>query len=227
MSVIHEKAAARFAAHLGDYREEYTLESLPNWKEQSKERQERWKPTDPDALQDQWGSSISNCESPIEQILLAELVFCSTGYGPTPIEIWDDAAPFPPPNDQMFLCPQFKFGPYRVDIAMFMRDFSGNEFRLAIECDGHDFHKTREQAKRDRKRDRYLQLLGWRTLRFTGSEIWADAEACANEVGDFACDLFEADMERTGQMGGEYRIKQLAKAGYHSPFQKLNKDDNG
>lgn len=54
---------------------------------------------------------------------------------------------------------------------------------LIIECDGHDFHeRTKKQAARDRKRDRTAQHHGIPVLRFTGSELWADAWGCAIEV---------------------------------------------
>lgn len=43
---------------------------------------------------------------------------------------------------------------------------------IAIELDGHDFHeRTKEQATRDKKRDRALVSAGWSVLRFTGSEV--------------------------------------------------------
>ena len=51
--------------------------------------------------------------------------------------------------------------------------------KIGVECDGHDFHeKTKEQAARDKKRDRDLQALGYRVLRFSGSEIYRDVNAC-------------------------------------------------
>ena len=54
---------------------------------------------------------------------------------------------------------------------------------LIIECDGHDFHeKTKQQATRDKRRDRILQSLGYKVFRFTGSEIYNDAMGCAFEV---------------------------------------------
>lgn len=52
--------------------------------------------------------------------------------------------------------------------------------RIAIECDGHDFHeRTPEQAQRDKSRDRFLSEQGWIVLRFTGREITRDARSCA------------------------------------------------
>lgn len=62
----------------------------------------------------------------------------------------------------------------------------GSECRIAIEVDGHDFHeRTKEQAARDRSRDRAMFVDGWHVLRFTGSEVWRDAEACAVEIARF------------------------------------------
>ena len=54
---------------------------------------------------------------------------------------------------------------------------------VAIECDGHQFHeRTPEQATRDRRRDRYLTIRGWRVLRFTGTEIKRDLRWCMSDV---------------------------------------------
>jgi len=70
---------------------------------------------------------------------------------------------------------QFSIGPYRLDFAC-------QEQKLAIECDGHDYHASKEQRAHDAKRDRYLLANGWRTARFTGSEIYSNAAGCALEV---------------------------------------------
>lgn len=55
--------------------------------------------------------------------------------------------------------------------------------KLIVECDGHDFHeRTKEQAARDRDRDRQAQLAGIEIFRFTGSELWRDPLGCADQV---------------------------------------------
>lgn len=77
---------------------------------------------------------------------------------------------------------------YRVDFLICEVGTEGNTdlLQLVIECDGHDFHeKTKLQAQRDKKRDRDLQLAGYRVLRFTGSEIFKEPRKCANEVAAF------------------------------------------
>ncbi|MCO7127777.1 DUF559 domain-containing protein [Sporolactobacillus shoreicorticis] len=75
---------------------------------------------------------------------------------------------------------------YRIDIlvAESFRENDKNATRIAIECDGHDFHeKTKEQAQHDKQRDRYLQMEGFKVMRFTGSEIYNHPSKCATDVG--------------------------------------------
>lgn len=71
---------------------------------------------------------------------------------------------------------------YRVDLFLAVNkngEFSG----FVIECDGHDFHeKTKEQARKDKKRDRDLIKNGYTVIRFTGAEIFENPFICAREV---------------------------------------------
>jgi very-short-patch-repair endonuclease len=78
------------------------------------------------------------------------------------------------------------------------RAIGGEDTRRAvIECDGHDFHeRTKEQARYDRRRDREVQGFGLPILRFTGSEIYADAVACGHQVLRFFVDAAERDFQR-------------------------------
>jgi very-short-patch-repair endonuclease len=79
---------------------------------------------------------------------------------------------------------QHKISSYRVDILLMLKK-NGEIWPFIIECDGHDYHeRTKEQARRDRSRDRWFQLQGLMVIRFTGSEIWEDAVACAEQVID-------------------------------------------
>jgi very-short-patch-repair endonuclease len=71
--------------------------------------------------------------------------------------------------------PQFEVDRYRLDFAI-----PGE--KVAIEIDGHEFHKTKEQRTRDAKRERYLQAQGWRVIRFTGTEIFENVFKCVEEV---------------------------------------------
>jgi very-short-patch-repair endonuclease len=82
-----------------------------------------------------------------------------------------------------FIVPQFQIDRYRIDFAIFVRDCHMKEYCLLVECDGHDFHeRTKEQASRDRSRDRTLQSLGYKIFRFTGSDIYRDPMKCAEDI---------------------------------------------
>jgi very-short-patch-repair endonuclease len=67
---------------------------------------------------------------------------------------------------------------------------------LVVECDGHDFHeRTKEQAAKDRSRDRSLSGQGYDVFRFTGSELWRDPWGCADQVYDWAVRGFDFSPE--------------------------------
>lgn len=68
---------------------------------------------------------------------------------------------------------------YRVDIAAFYikKRYETDEIvatrKIAIECDGYDYHKDPEKFKEDKIRERALKSNGWReVLRYSGSEIY-------------------------------------------------------
>lgn len=68
--------------------------------------------------------------------------------------------------------------------------------RLIVECDGHDYHeRTKEQAARDRSRDRELNAAGFDVFRFTGSELWRDPWGCAQQVYNWAVRGFDYNPE--------------------------------
>ena len=74
----------------------------------------------------------------------------------------------------------------QVDIAGFRVDFvcgRGLPHQVVVECDGHDFHeRTKEQATKDKARDRQLLALGFPVMRFTGTEIFMQPLVCALSV---------------------------------------------
>lgn len=58
--------------------------------------------------------------------------------------------------------------------------------RLVVEIDGHNFHeRTKEQAKRDRSRDRYMTTEGYTVFRFTGSEVHNNPYDVAHEIEEY------------------------------------------
>ncbi|WP_350302603.1 endonuclease domain-containing protein [Peribacillus frigoritolerans] len=84
---------------------------------------------------------LDKCQSPIEKRVLKALWM--RDYKPTT---------------------QYPIRRYRIDVAF-------PEYRLAIECDGKEFHSSKKAKAHDRKRDAYLRSIGWKTLRFSGSAI--------------------------------------------------------
>lgn len=56
-------------------------------------------------------------------------------------------------------------------------DFALVDQRVAFELDGYTWHSGRAAWAKDRRRDLALALLGWRTYRFDGSLVRADADA--------------------------------------------------
>lgn len=134
--------------------------------------------------------ALARCESPIEQ-LVAIAFLSSERWSPivgglSAEEIaagWigirgDTSSP-------IFLSTQYKpcgkrLGKFRVD---FMVGCADPRIKIAIECDGHEFHeRTPEQAERDKSRDRDFAASGWTVLRFTGREIHRDSSVVVDAV---------------------------------------------
>lgn len=149
------------------------------------------------------------CESPIEEALAVAMFFADfklDNYDP-PFALQKLGKPFPTVMsnewnhkdfesdvfESVVIAPQQKIGAFRVDFLLIIRDvaFGSGDIKLVVECDGHDFHeRTKEQASRDKKRDRELTAQGYYVLRFTGSDIYKDAEGCAAEVAKFARNIW-------------------------------------
>jgi very-short-patch-repair endonuclease len=75
-------------------------------------------------------------------------------------------------------------------------DFLWREQRLAVETDGHAFHRTRQSRERDARRDQLLRLAGFEPLRFTGRQVARDEEWVKRTMLALAC---RADDERSGR----------------------------
>lgn len=134
----------------------------------------------------EWVSGF--CESPIERLFAAQLLHPELASEfDTRIEFarppsGQVAKAVPPPFPGIYIFPQITIGNYRVDFLV-AEVSVGPSARLIVELDGHDFHeRTKDQAQRDKARDRFLVSQGYRVLRFTGSEVFRDPRAVAHEV---------------------------------------------
>jgi len=113
------------------------------------------------------------------------------------IGAWQESVSIPVVIDNCAVClymaPQFKIAQYRVDFLIQDADAS---IKLVVEIDGHDFHeKTKEQARRDKKRERELTALGYRVIRFTGSEVFLNYATCWKETVSIFASIRRATVE--------------------------------
>jgi very-short-patch-repair endonuclease len=191
---IHEKAAKAYldgeASYFASFDEDFPVAlNRPEIKQRTLER-----------IRSEFNNAAVNlCESPIEQILLSSLIWTCYGYESGPVEIWDSTLPFGKPDADVLIAPQYQIGRHRVDFAILINGVANEEIKIVVECDGHDFHeKTKQQAARDKSRDRDLQIDGWKVFRFTGSEIWRDHEKCADHVAKLATNEIETQLRRRG-----------------------------
>lgn len=158
-------------------------------------------------------TAAHHCDSPIETKLLAAtmLHFRMLGAGAVPshlrllslyihsrlsLEKLDakvaEAASLEPIRPVLVAAAQVQIGGYRVDICLdlTMRIARAGPRvqigRLIVECDGAAFHDaTVEQLRRDRGRDRDLQVAGLHVMRFTGGELHHDPFGCAGLIEEW------------------------------------------
>jgi very-short-patch-repair endonuclease len=141
-------------------------------------------------------------DSPIEQLFAAALMTVAEWqsrsvswvqqFGPDyPLEeAKHGVAMMGMPSTTAFIEKQVQVAGWRVDFLIHYPLLGAPDVdgwpvlgKLIVECDGHAYHeRTKEQAARDRQRDRVAQHQGLPVFRFTGSEIWNDPVGCADEV---------------------------------------------
>lgn len=74
---------------------------------------------------------------------------------------------------------------YNVPGFRYRVDFAFPSDKVAVELDGYEYHNSKEQFTNDRKRQREMELAGWRFIRFSGSEVYRDADACVRQAYEF------------------------------------------
>ena len=130
-------------------------------------------------------------DSPIEKLLFAAIIRFHEYEHKNGLVI----GAFPSTDEDIigWIERQVKVADARVDFLLTVR---GNPNKLVIECDGHEFHeRTKEQAAKDRSRDRAFQAAGHTVFRFTGSEIWRDPMGCAQQVSQWIVRAYQKTFE--------------------------------
>lgn len=83
-----------------------------------------------------------------------------------------------PPCYFRLVSPQTPIDLYIVDF--YIETWFGS--KVAVEIDGQEYHKTKEQRFHDYQRERYLQKRNVQVVRFTGTEVFINAEACVENL---------------------------------------------
>lgn len=138
-------------------------------------------------------------DTPIERLFSLALLSCAAAkqfeWDARPM-VWlldageiETFSEHPEAKKHILVQKQVDVGQWRVDFLIQRYHWSppaydNGEWRhLIVECDGHDYHeRTKEQAARDRSRDRRATMNNIPVLRYTGSELWNDPRGCVTEV---------------------------------------------
>lgn len=142
--------------------------------------------------------------SPIEMILYESLryVLENEFYGSGSMRIFlrdSDGKIIKPSHDvvsDVTIINQYQIENYRVDFLItytqFIYDIINEKFithfqkSIVIECDGHIWHDTNEEQRRnEKKRERKIQSLGYKILRYTGSEIYNNSDNIAADIIEY------------------------------------------
>lgn len=63
-------------------------------------------------------------------------------------------------------------------------DFAWPEAKLAVYCDGYQYHGDRDTLELDAAKRNFLQQRGWTVLSYWGRQILAHPERCARQVAE-------------------------------------------
>lgn len=125
----------------------------------------------------QFKECLIDCESPIEQMLSIELENLHL----------ENSIYFNPNLEIVGFEKQYEIeyeeNKYRVDFLIPVIFYKNIYKCYIVECDGYEFHqKTKEQVQNDYIRQRNIEMSGYRVIKFTGSEVYNNAQDCALQV---------------------------------------------
>lgn len=146
----------------------------------------------------QWRETGLEQASPIEQkfgAALLDLILNPREFGPPDFInlffrrrefTFEEMPPIAESIDEgvINILPEAQVGAYRCDFALTVKAVGSRQIIKAdIECDGRPFHDvTWEQRDYDRERDRFMHGRDIGVLRFSGTDIYADAKGCARSA---------------------------------------------
>lgn len=67
----------------------------------------------------------------------------------------------------------------------YILDFAFPDKMICVEADGDPFHSGEKARKRDAIKNFILKKKGWKVLRFWGSEIYEDVDACVQKIVEY------------------------------------------
>lgn len=131
----------------------------------------------------------SECKSPIEKIFFFTWDLVTTRYF----------------YDGIYVYPQYEINvnnkQFFADFMIFSENYK-NDVKIIVECDGYDYHSSKEQIKKDNERDIILKTAGYDVVRFTGSQIFNDPIKCVEET-------MKLVLTKSGKyMGGKKNVRR-------------------
>lgn len=132
---------------------------------------------EPLKILDYIGIPMEDISSPIEKIYYVALHILMSRYEPILYVDWQSKIDC---NGKIY------YVDFTIMYDEMVNNFLKEDFKLAIECDGYEFHqKTKEQVDYDNKREYDLKMQGYEILRFSGRQIFDNPIKCAEETLKF------------------------------------------
>lgn len=74
-----------------------------------------------------------------------------------------------------YIKPQYQIGPYKIDFALVLPgEKDSSELKLAIECDGYQYHSSADQVRNDIDRQLILERAGWQFYRLNSIDWYGN-----------------------------------------------------
>lgn len=84
---------------------------------------------------------------------------------------------------------QYPVANHRIDMGLFFHTLKGEPVKVAVECDGKQFHEGPENERKDALRDNRLRDAGFEVWRYPGWLLHHHAYVAANEIQDAVNDI--------------------------------------